>query len=678
MSPAISVTPHPEPSTQATASMTVEGNGSAAAFPAKDVWAVLVVHGVGDTGPGITVDALLPTLATVNLNLLPDGIQEVRWLSEPGATDLLKPFPVHVRRATVGTPREDDPHTATFAEVYWADLSRIRATIVDLLFALVSLVFLIRFVTDQAVAIDQPKGLPRWATQWMRLLLYCTGWILIGPIAAQTALLTLFVAIGFSLEAVLPGVGGLGGLLCVAATALGLIFAIVSWRRDWDSTWKVLVHCFTVLAGYATLRAWISGLTIDLTAANLFVTLVILYRVLGVLSAFSLIAGLLAISCPRSLCRQGLWAALATMSLQVGIWVLMVPLLILVILGRLPTDIARHVRKFLSPVWEELSIHLVCLILIGLAALAVQLRRMFWNRRNASKDLLEAHAGKPSRVIPRLLVSGWLVGALLLLYVLGYAGYWIALGASKLGIPDDLLQSVALKVVPVAAIVVPILFVSLSEGIRAGLHILLDVTNHFYRRTERVPWPGKDLVPTSDVIREFDTQQRLEARFRLVLQELLLDKAVTHLTIVAHSQGTMIAVNALNSLLVRELLHREGRPLTTYLVTMGSPLTHIYQYYFPFRYPPLPDPPFDPLPDPLPPKYETWLLLPHMVKKWLNVYRLDDFVGTYVAPEDDSYTRIDDEETAWLVNLPVPRGGHMGYWRQRAVLDHLKKYLPGR
>lgn len=95
------------------------------------------------------------------------------------------------------------------------------------------------------------------------------------------------------------------------------------------------------------------------------------------------------------------------------------------------------------------------------------------------------------------------------------------------------------------------------------------------------------------------------------------------------------------------------------LVTMGSPFTHLYQHYFPDRYPPL----FDGSDL----NRRDWgTHLPSTVQRWLNIYRVDDFVGTHI-----------DGSEGFPTNICIPAGGHTGYWRQREALCAISACLPG-
>ena len=98
------------------------------------------------------------------------------------------------------------------------------------------------------------------------------------------------------------------------------------------------------------------------------------------------------------------------------------------------------------------------------------------------------------------------------------------------------------------------------------------------------------------------------------------------------------------------------------LVTMGSPFTHLYQYYFPNRYPPL----F--VGNNL--HTQEWGSdLDSTVNCWLNIYRVDDFVGTHIDGRGLG---------TFPSNRCIPADGHTGYWHQREALQAMSECLPGR
>jgi hypothetical protein len=94
---------------------------------AEDTWGVVVVHGVGETQPGATVNAFVPTL--LGLEEYKDKMtaaepQEVELVVDPSdrpSEDVR--FPMHLRRVLIRQPRDGTPRQAVFAEVFWADLA---------------------------------------------------------------------------------------------------------------------------------------------------------------------------------------------------------------------------------------------------------------------------------------------------------------------------------------------------------------------------------------------------------------------------------------------------------------------------------------------------------------------------------------------------------------------------
>ncbi len=142
--------------------------------------------------------------------------------------------------------------------------------------------------------------------------------------------------------------------------------------------------------------------------------------------------------------------------------------------------------------------------------------------------------------------------------------------------------------------------------------------------------------------------ERIRRRFNAVASHLLQSEGVNQLVIVAHSQGTVVAIDELCRSSGPQDLDRI--PLT--LVTMGSPVTHLYQYYDPVGYPSWPA--------------SRWDAFFRHVNRWLNLYRIDDFVGTRIDPP-----------SAWTGEFKqqaVGAGGHTDYWTDRRVLQALRDF----
>ena len=137
----------------------------------------------------------------------------------------------------------------------------------------------------------------------------------------------------------------------------------------------------------------------------------------------------------------------------------------------------------------------------------------------------------------------------------------------------------------------------------------------------------------------------MRARFAAVVNHLIKELRVTHLIVVAHSQGSIIAVD--------ELTHswKKGELPSVSLVTLGSPVSELYQHYFPIVYPSW--------------DHEQWRELFARLSRWGNFYRLDDYVGTRITPPRG------------LCNFhqrSVGCGGHTNYWRDPRFVDALNEW----
>lgn len=107
-------------------------------------------------------------------------------------------------------------------------------------------------------------------------------------------------------------------------------------------------------------------------------------------------------------------------------------------------------------------------------------------------------------------------------------------------------------------------------------------------------------------------------------------------TFIGESLGSVIVADTLNKRL-------NIRPN---IVTLGSPIDHIFNYYFGHLYPSK--------------KYD-----PIAYEHWLNVYRADDFVGRNINSAAQN-----------VENKPVSPKGHRGYWGDREVAEMISKRSP--
>jgi hypothetical protein len=204
-----------------------------------------------------------------------------------------------------------------------------------------------------------------------------------------------------------------------------------------------------------------------------------------------------------------------------------------------------------------------------------------------------------------------------------------------------------LATMTIIVVVGMVLFLVAAHAIQRAVKLSLDVVNHFAA-------PNK----------QFPIRTRIADRLADTLDFLLSQKDKPHLVIVCHSQGTVVTLDTLLGYqkhvyegrwplrsrkqvwqpgLWETRLQNEVASLT--ILTFGSPITHLYQHYFPSLYPKLGS---------MPALQGLEAEIAAGRVRWFNSYRVDDYIGTWIDPARENFP----------VNVPMPVGGHTSYWRQ--------------
>ena len=152
---------------------------------------------------------------------------------------------------------------------------------------------------------------------------------------------------------------------------------------------------------------------------------------------------------------------------------------------------------------------------------------------------------------------------------------------------------------------------------RFALHISTDIVNHF-----TPPDRG-------------GSSKRIVQRLLTILDRLAQEERPQRVLIVAHSQGTVYAYDMLCLALPLAF-----KGVAVSLVTMGSPIDHLYCFYFPRQYD----------------LEREGGILRGTVSCWLNLHHIDDYVGTTIGGCDSKL---------------VPGHGHLGYWVQAEAMKHV-------
>ncbi|TVS05500.1 MAG: hypothetical protein EA407_02030 [Rhodobacteraceae bacterium] len=295
----------------------------------------------------------------------------------------------------------------------------------------------------------------------------------------------------------------------------------------------------------------------------------------------------------------------------------------------------------------------------------------------------------------RLLVSKWML-AVPMVFLASLLGLYLhALGIwplARAGWLDAALREWTGAFLFALALVSLALILYLREAFIAGLGILSDVlaylNDYSWAHDRLEAEQGKDSQPTAQGARAFvahDARQRLrfvdllkvlfglklepppegaprgfwkrnriQDRLRVFVETFLEIENPDQVIVISHSQGTVIALDVLRS----DGARWRERLGALSLVTMGSPATHLYTHYFPTSFP-------DYSTDPVLQLHNTGGAL----DGWVNIFRVDDFVGTHI-------TR--DPASDWPREVPVPARGHTNYWIDRHVIRVLRAIVQHR
>lgn len=649
---------------------------------------VVVVHGVGDPEPGETLSLFTRSIAEEERPLY--EAQQTLWLNEkPDLSESVtqvKTFPAHVRRL-----RFEDG-SIELVEGFWGDLSQVQRGPIGVILGMFQILFGLRYVAY--VAADQP-GL---AARWLKKLGLISSRILHGPVMAVTFYLGILTMAVVGTQLIWPeSWAGMLWTQIVLAGCAGV--AVLSSQVGNKITRSRIVKRFwfwvNITTAFVTTLMVIKHMTIDWHATvaqyseaqlpGLIWYCRVLFILLGLLWFVETLVVIGMFFCwigaqfhPRAN-RRGLLVGLLLPALVVGIWGQCMPLFwVSVKAGVVKFVKLEKFNELFDEAIPMLSIQLLMAMIMTMVTLAVLVNYL---RRRSAIDVQSYEQGQR---VPRLLVHPLIQGTLAICTLIGVSlVMWVSMvencGSSW---HSDRIA----KLLPVAneyaiAILTPLggLILFLLPKMRGVFDIILDVVNHFYFRATLM----KDVLDDDDEfdIREttFEAGTLYFSRRDQILQRI--KRILAHyrdefshrpdLVMVSHSQGTMDVIETLNDPELDWLRNSFGK-IT--LVTMGSPVTHIYQHYFGHFYPSFSD--------------RFWGTLHEHVDRWVNIFRVDDFVGLDVnfghLPQTQEESVIMSQQTpptqcelnfAHCSNHPVGARGHVNYWADVEVLDILKKEL---
>lgn len=336
---------------------------------------------------------------------------------------------------------------------------------------------------------------------------------------------------------------------------------------------------------------------------------------------------------------------------------------------------------------------LLAMALLGAVGLALHIRKNLAMSRLTGADYL----GQRDRLAERhrLIVAAALLSVLVLFLVaMVVYGAFVLFGCrfswtqGCTNIQDMIRAYVGLFLVAVGAIAVLIGAlgqVQLATAVAIVTDVLVYLNDHSWRSREAFEGgaePGQAAPEATRTLTEramglrkgggtfrqgYWLRRRIQSRMHVLVSRLIADFDPSRLVIVSHSQGTVIALEAIarnGADWLRQM--PEGACLK--LVTMGSPYTHLYNTYFPSAFADIASrrplqrrhPGGDPATG-------------GRLDAWVNIFRRNDFVGTHIDRQDRGKTQ--DDGSGWPREIAIGPRGHTDYWRDTEVFPHLREVL---
>jgi hypothetical protein len=653
---------------------------------------VVVVHGVADAEQGHNLRTLVDTLEghsdgrlkaepylevyhVEERPMIPDD--RGREISKEERERRKKPF--FVQRGTL------DARGITFAEVFWADTTRVEAGKGPALAAAFRIVFEMHYFINAFV----PWKPAHYLARVLIVLLHAAALMIRGPVVGFNLVLITVGAFYISGRAIATLANNVNlkimelstaVMLASSAVLLGLVYvalksAGVRYERETKDgprrlklTNKIdpipLEVC--VLAAVSAVIVIASLAVSDAKSVEdygklIFKLLTLAWRALScTVIAAACVALVLMLKPPERIHYRSLGAAVGIVILQAALWALFVALPGMLLIGLflmsgIPIDETASVKN-------DLAMNFVAMSALALAGWVV------WTiRSRVAHEASQLDAGKPraeqlesiAARMPRLIMAPVLLIAILVggLYA-AYKGAWGAGYGDWPGSSEWV--SIGLAAITFA---VTIGLYSILDGKAFAnvVHIARDLIDHHYA-------PSIGLVPLirpvvlaapdnesngGDGNGRRNKPQRAPHHPRRTLLQLRLESALRFLraegceivVFVAHSQGTVIVYEHFNER-THEMQYFE--PRNTAVVTFGSPLQHLYAHYF-HGYTKLRE------------------KLDHRRKQmvsWDNLYRIDDPIGARI-----------DSNGNWVTNTAMKPGGHTNYWVEKSVAEAILRAI---
>jgi hypothetical protein len=636
---------------------------------------VVVIHGVGETEAGWMNELFIPRLAGHPESPTFDNHSEVYDLPDRGRNRPGQRFKAYVRRGQTAGGRP-----LAVMELTWGDLSRIGTGALAHWLMMLKLFYEAPQVLGDCFFDKTKNGLATAIAPLVRL----ANWILRWPITGLN-IVALLCAVALLTRQKLIEVAELQPLLTLELShvmavlltvlaVLSLLFA--RWRvyRDIALTdIGMSTMMFSALSAVAIIVTQtfiapevLSNPAIYLMAAGLTIfafwliwnyAIFIAILLLGALAVQQVFAG------PKTT-RVPVIRPAAAVSLSVAqgvIYKIVIALLWIFIFVTLDFNERTEAACLHDPLQAcaylaDVQKNLVGIVVFNLIMVAVlgvtfflvaMIRSML--RVPARRMRAIGRVWMPRMVVNPLVIFVLLAGTLFNLVIFYWRDY----------IPVDLYKQVDVRLLPWQEVVKYVVgggsalsvafygFRALQHASRGILHIVRDLVDHQF--TPRFTLSRYLLPRPTHANVAHPRRSRIETRLDVLLKEVVEPEKFDRLVFVAHSQGSVILHDYLSTTHDDQAI-RNARAID--VLTLGSPLTHLYQYYF-ARYAAT-----SAGPEALNPRLTSWT----------NIWRVDDPIGNRIELFDGDFIR----------NAPLRPGGHVDYWKERDVVQAIVDLMEGR
>lgn len=539
--------------------------------------AVIVVHGLGDQTPGWTVESFAKSYS-VHTGATLDTHTEVNWLeeSDQNSPDEITTFPSHIRRV------RKNNEELVFAEVYWADLSRVSTGLWGVLTGIFQIVMGLRYISfASADPVDLKGRAAKLVDRHQRLSVF-VAILLRGPVLALNLFIGILVCEQLINEYFMLNYNKqfLEGDKSISVIVSGLLFLLIGIliykysvakeRKYSDATAISIFICGILASIFAIFTSSVVYTYYD----EIFLDVLIGFWVIIVsLMALMIINYLISyFFLEKDQSRQrSLWLSFTTTILSAGLWGFVILIIWSVALSSIPDEYMTCYMKSLM----EKGLRSSGLMWAGILSsmfvfVGSTICRNFWVKHYPTSTEYDSRRPINRLIIPKLLPF------ILIIFLVGWLGSQLVYMYEPIEV--ELIKFIKFSndlAITLSVILTSIISLLLSHA-RIGIDIVLDIVNHF--KYEEVPVVKRIRSVGLKPNLSYSRRERMIDRFIAVVENLSKQENFDEVIIIAHSQGTLIALEGLK----RNSIFPENNNT---LVTMGSPYSHIYQHYFSHSYP---------------------------------------------------------------------------------------------